>query len=1274
MDRMAGASERVGRALGTASTNAAGFEPTRQGAARAAAQVQRLERAIAATQNAERLRVRFNGFEEATRAASVTAEQLRAAQLAVSREYGETLHRASDEMERAHREAAQQIAEAQRRATSTLDEARRANGAAGAVIAPGGNEGERRRLDEERRRLEEQLREFENRRAGAATPPPPLVGEAKDAYDKRLREREDRIRNIERSAGIIGPIAPPPPLEPGANADRQKIYREALDEFDRLRAKMQQAAGMAPTVGAIPEAATVAARSEERARTLEAATAQAEKSAREKAFDDADAVARRKREEQGAAPANNMGAAAASGAIIAGQVHAMAAANEKNLALVRAQARPLQQRLDAEDEIVRNARVASERATDTAIMRHENATRLAKAREDARASLEHAEGSLDAFHHDPANSKKTKARNLALATLNKNAEMARKALERAEASHERAKALASAADLKEQKARTDERVKAMNSAMRRERAISRDGENRERETRRLAREEETGVKRQTVAQARADKAAAETAAKTEAERVPTIGERVRAGAKGIPGAVGRGIAGTAHFAAQGVMQNAIFGFLHEGFEGAKEISGTRDAERRLRWTPAQQQKARETAAELVRKYPTMTLGEAEQMYRELATTQETPNDAALLAPILAKQFQNQVQSGGDRHKAGSDTTRLIKAGEMFNELLGADGQPSPEKTAEFYDVVSRAQLVMGARIIDARHIQGYAKYSRTAGSAQDTDAKAMAFILAGEEAGTTAGVMLNAFTRNAAGRATQEARAQMIENGLATGEVKRGKTGKANVLNYQVNDEQDLRRNQFKWLDSHVLQPGGPLDRLGINKNDPAAVSAWANKVTSNQVAADALTKMITQRKEWHNLLNSIHNADNSDEQAQNAGNRNLNVATNEMSAAMVTATQRASEAVAPVLVPAIHWLAHAIEVISKPLDNLSRLEASSAATRHAAAGPGGYASLGSIAALGAGAWLLGKAYENPGATAEIGAAAALTGAAGALTGSAGALTASAGAQGIAGALGSVVKFGAALGGLTLGLAALDAWSQHQLDAKGGAKRLAQELDNPPSDQDPGKTRLQRMLGGMAGITAPIATGRESAAAIDEAARRRNPDAVDNAIDIAVDAALRAAQRRAGDDAANDDMHAWLTDRQRGPGMLSLLGITPAYAEDGPAARYSDYLATMDDNEMARRNGARSVDAGGFGGTGADASGNDAMAAADEMLDAANIMMSVGDGLIAAFTDGSATAQSAISSAFESGGSSAAEKIAAAVANITVNVQGAGADRANPGTNPGLLR
>ena len=710
----------------------------------------------------------------------------------------------------------------------------------------------------------------------------------------------------------------------------------------------------------------------------------------------------------------------------------------------------------------------------------------------------------------------------------------------------------------------------------------------------------------------------------DAEIPPSLWQRT----KGTAGRAAGWAGDQLRFAGQGIVQGGVATMLHDGWEGAKSISNTRAGMERLGWNEKQRSLATQTAMQMTRDYGTLSQGEAEKIYREAAALLHHPEDAAKVAPILGKAFQDQIQAGQSVHEAEANTQRLTKAAEMSGYLTNQAGEVTPDRLKMFTDTVARVQAIEG-RQLTTRDTQMMVKYLRSASGPLDERGLFTTMLLASEEGGSSAGTMINSMVRGMTGKAYEGARVNMVRSGLASGEIVKGKGGKLRVDNFQVNDEEGLRANWVKWIEDNIIGPNGDIAKTKdpktgrfldpTNRND---VAKYVDLKTSSRTAADSLTKGINQAGAFRNKWEEAQHIDISEKQAREASLKDLNVAAAEANSSIVSATQRASEAVAPIVAPTMRAFGKIMSRASEKLDPKNNE---------------GWLPLlqfGSMAAIGG----MGKlAYENPATAAQLGAAGALTGAAASLTGAAGALSSSAAANGLGGLVGGgglkgLLKTGlgvaAGVGIATLIAEVAGEAVREYLDKKGALKDLDKELANPPPGIDPGQQALRRFIGGSVGV---------------------DPD-------------KKFAKVRAADDAL-DELFGVFNDERRARELPSDLNkattrkpsfwdnfITPAFADDGQGDAMPSNVGGM---------------AGGKGGDGL------ADMIAQAMTPIGDEMKSAGEYAGASIEAGGQSAAAAMEQAIISGSTEGAAILQAAVANISVNVN---ADRPNTGSNKGFVR
>jgi hypothetical protein len=472
------------------------------------------------------------------------------------------------------------------------------------------------------------------------------------------------------------------------------------------------------------------------------------------------------------------------------------------------------------------------------------------------------------------------------------------------------------------------------------------------------------------------------------------------------------------------------------------------------------------------------------------------------------------------------------------------------------------------------------------------------------------------------------------------------------------------------------------LKAMGIDLNDDAAVAVGLQQLGFTPRASFLPQLSISQEAILDNVAKQAKKVIKDPKAVQAEAEKNLTYGQDAVSKQFNELIDRWTQPLQKKLAQLESDIARELKHTSNPdLDqntNSPRRRADATPVKDMTIGAG---AIGGAALLGLYGWM----KDNPGTSAQIGAAAALTGAAGALAGSAGALTSAAAFQrgtGLLGGVAGVAKGGIALAAAAAVAVAMEEWSNRQLNDKGGKTRLEDEINNPPPGIDPGKQAMRKLVGGAAGI------GKDEPEWGTDAYIEKLEKQMDDRADDAIEARMKADEER--NRPKTSDFQA---PRARGGYLFGF--IQPAYADGapdpsdampsnmpprpivaggGPETRTADdsFSGAADAIMQAMQGGGeyagQSITAGmteavaGF----TDAGQTLATELAGALTDGAGVMV---NGITAAMQDGGEALSDKIASGCDTGGASIAAAIAGALAaGISVNVSGGGVG-SNTGTN-----
>ncbi|WP_210332688.1 hypothetical protein [Methylosinus sp. H3A] len=383
--------------------------------------------------------------------------------------------------------------------------------------------------------------------------------------------------------------------------------------------------------------------------------------------------------------------------------------------------------------------------------------------------------------------------------------------------------------------------------------------------------------------------------------------------------------------------------------------------------------AQSEAARVSAKYTTTSIADNLETLNDIGAAVHDRGGQSQLMELLAKRQQLAVGQGQDAKQVRDSNARLVKTLEMAGALVDSHGQFNAAKTSAMMEMIQGVESIEG-RNINANQIQMATKYLKENALTQSVDNLRNVLFLGAEMSGSTAGNSLTSVINGFTGRSPKEVLANLIRNGLATGNI----DAKGKVSNYELKDEQLLRSDFGGWLSKMI---GPILEQKGIDaKQSPVELAKFLRTITGRTTQQDILMKWFTQAMENANKSAAAENVRQDEETARGVVNRDYNAAFVAMTKQAESAFGEIGDKIKGLVIPGLTTTRSLFTDITKALSP----DATDADRRGLVKAGVGTAAGGALAAWG-GAKLLG--LFNP-----------LTGAATALTSSATALDASAAA------------------------------------------------------------------------------------------------------------------------------------------------------------------------------------------------------------------------------------------------------------------------------------
>jgi hypothetical protein len=370
---------------------------------------------------------------------------------------------------------------------------------------------------------------------------------------------------------------------------------------------------------------------------------------------------------------------------------------------------------------------------------------------------------------------------------------------------------------------------------------------------------------------------------------------------------------------------------------------------------ANQFQFRRAAEGLSDKYSSVTNTEALRMLRESSDKVHDASTAISIADIDARNFQNMDRlTGGNEAESANNVTTLRKAAEVSGKLTDISGHATPDAYKEFSNTIMRVMVAEG-RAFDANQALQTARMLKSSGVAFTPEGFMESYFLGADAGGGRAGNAINQMVKGLTGRATKEAMKLQSEIGLIDADVEMGKNGTVKRVHYNnTPDEELLRTNSLAYIEKDILGPDGALAKFaktpyakGLDFTRPddlpenatpeeravydgkvnklkIAMGKFAQAIGSNQNAADAIVKLMTQDKEMRNKLAKAMGIRLEDEDVFNAKNESLHAAVSNAKARSNDALANIGESFVPVVIPALNMFADAVKGASTRITSIT--------------------------------------------------------------------------------------------------------------------------------------------------------------------------------------------------------------------------------------------------------------------------------------------------------------------------------------------------------------
>jgi hypothetical protein len=319
-------------------------------------------------------------------------------------------------------------------------------------------------------------------------------------------------------------------------------------------------------------------------------------------------------------------------------------------------------------------------------------------------------------------------------------------------------------------------------------------------------------------------------------------------------------------------------------------------------------RARDAANQLVARNPEATRGFYEKLFLEISTGMkpEETGDIAKIMPALADVINAQTRLGNDPKQARDGLIKLVKGANVQSLFTDNQGKLNDKELIEFFhDYIGAKQVVGGD--IDPNQAFLLAKYSRTAGAKQTRDERLRNLILSGDIGGSSTGVMLETFRRAIEGQSTKEALKKLADAGVITGEMKKSTpSGPGKFVKTGIADQELFDTNQYAWFEKKFLGKGGVFEQAGVDpdKASAAQIARVLSPLFSNRNAHDLAQKLIQQRAELKQQMETARRTAKRSEDAEKADPNSWQVMQNRVSQIMGTLAGDVRETLKPVLVP----------------------------------------------------------------------------------------------------------------------------------------------------------------------------------------------------------------------------------------------------------------------------------------------------------------------------------------------------------------------------------
>lgn len=305
------------------------------------------------------------------------------------------------------------------------------------------------------------------------------------------------------------------------------------------------------------------------------------------------------------------------------------------------------------------------------------------------------------------------------------------------------------------------------------------------------------------------------------------------------------------------LSSTIFNAIRDGFAtGVKGFDIASNKFQQQRIDDATRSLFVEQSFEQNRRNGGLRPDQRQDFYAEVQSNFRNPREVLRLDDSVNRAIAVQIQQGQTIDEAFQGVATFFRGLGQAGLLTNQEGGLNTE-VIKFIDAYTSAKLAEGAQVDWNAAFQAL-KYSKTSGQTLTPEAFFFLMSQAADVGASTAGTQLNMATKTFAGETTKKAIAAQEAGGLrGPGKfVPMGKTQKGEI-SYTLEggdlvDEEMFRENTFRWIEKHIIGPGGFLEKQGIDPKtaSPSKVISALDPLSGNRNSDDFLAKAVLQYQE----------------------------------------------------------------------------------------------------------------------------------------------------------------------------------------------------------------------------------------------------------------------------------------------------------------------------------------------------------------------------------------------------------------------------------------